>query len=133
MKQRNRADVYDRLYVLADKLLKRTNACATCPVGCHGKDVMPSKIGCCFGCPHSGPQGCTVESLACKLWLCSRELGGLRSLMRPGLLERKLDRLRRIAEHYNIYVARASKEESLANGYDPDPWAFNTRRKRYEK
>lgn len=26
--------------------------------------------GCCGGCKHLTPTGCSVESLACKLWLC---------------------------------------------------------------
>jgi hypothetical protein len=59
------SDLYSRFYQEGSRALKTHDPCkwsnGQCAAGTHG---------CCQGCKHLGPEGCTVEALACKLWLC---------------------------------------------------------------
>lgn len=122
LKPRDRAEVYDRLCILADKLLKKFSACSSCPITakCTLFRHKYSKSWCCGGCPHLGPSGCTVQALGCKLHLCSAEKG--RQTKRGSReLQLRLYRLQRIAFHYKIWMARADKQESLEHG-DKDFW-----------
>ncbi len=116
LKPRDRAKVHSQLYRLASRLLTRHKACATCKVGCPTRQYTMS--WCCKGCPHLSPQGCTVEALACKLWLCYRE----EDRQREGRLEARLRRLQAIAVHYSVYVPRGSKEQALKYGHHSDVW-----------
>lgn len=124
LKERDRSEVYDKLYDLAARLLRGANACANCPVKSPPRKLGDllwrerSKTWCCGGCRHTSDTGCTVKALGCKLWLCGNADSGW--TLRLG---RRLDKLVRIATHYNVYVARASKEESLKHGFG-DPWAL---------
>lgn len=55
---------------LLDDFLKKHNPCNIRPSASgHGVDCNGGH-GCCHGCRHLGDGGCTVESLACKMWLC---------------------------------------------------------------
>jgi len=66
-------DRYNELYAKAQEVLIRINPCeiaimdgkATC-VGAYKRDTGL----CCHGCQHLAATGCSIESLACKLWLC---------------------------------------------------------------
>lgn len=124
LKERERGEVYDRLVRLADKILAKYQPCGKCPVGCPTQRL--SKAWCCGGCPKLGPQGCTVQALACKLWVCRNNM----ILIKPRGKDRecfaRLDRLTRIARHYEIYVGRASKEESLHYGAQGLWWCPGT-------
>ena len=60
-----KSKLYDALYAEAGNLLRINNPCKWKDGKCAGY-----KDGCCGGCAHLGPNGCTVEALACKLWLC---------------------------------------------------------------
>lgn len=106
MKIRDRGEVYDRLVVLADRVLNKGSACATCPIGC--KTLEPSRAWCCDGCPMLGPTGCTVKALGCKLHLCDSE--ALKVSLHTW---DRLERLKAIAVKYNMWYARANKEQSL--------------------
>lgn len=69
--------LYDRIYAIADKLLKKHNPCnihvknsrlyCSChTAGCHKKYML-----CCNGCKYGvSEHGCTVKALGCKLFLC---------------------------------------------------------------
>jgi hypothetical protein len=57
--------LYSELYKLGEEVLKNNNPCKISNGKCMAGDF------CCQGCEHLGPQGCTVEALSCKLWLCS--------------------------------------------------------------
>lgn len=104
----NRSKMYDRLYAAADRVLKKHDPCAGCPVGCtNGIPVMHTKLWCCSGCKYLGPDGCTVQALACKLWLCSK---ATRNNPRA---KRLLSRLQRLAGRYGFLVFRGSKEDNL--------------------
>jgi hypothetical protein len=60
--------VYDELCYLADVALKKHNPCQFDTVT--KKCLRGKKNGCCTGCPHLTNTGCSVQSLACKLWVC---------------------------------------------------------------
>lgn len=108
--ERNRA-IYDRLCVIADRLLARYNPCA----GCQGCDLIkPQPYDCCEGCPFLGPQGCTTSCLACKLWLCAEPENKANLDARKTRLIHQMWRLKRIAIKLNLHYARALPEEVLA-------------------
>lgn len=114
-KNRTREYVHDRLYLLADKMLKRHNPCHKCIVhNCFNE--TPQR--CCEGCPHFN-NGCTVQALYCKLWLCDR--------IRNRKLRARLQSLYRIAKKYDLLVVRASREETLEFGEqlaDDEWWIY---------
>lgn len=61
---------YDRLYNEAEMWLKANNPCQISCGKCVGR--YKNDLGlCCEGCKHLTPSGCSVKSLACKIWLCS--------------------------------------------------------------
>lgn len=68
------SEKYDELYDKADKLLKECNPCKIKCGSCQANRIDPkynsTKQLCCGGCPY-WKNGCTVKSLACKLWLCT--------------------------------------------------------------
>lgn len=105
----DKAEIYDRLYAMAGKVLDKHQPCATC-----GRcEYFGGRTrGCCEGCPFLSPQGCTIQSLGCKLWLCHDErLFGWPLHPR---VRHQLKRLERIANRHGINFARATKEEALA-------------------
>lgn len=106
-KARTREEVHDKLYALADKLLKRHNPCANCwAKNCYREH---STQRCCEGCIYfKEGVGCTTQALYCKLWLCAKP--------RQPELRKKLRRLWSIADKYGLLVARASREETLEFG-----------------
>jgi hypothetical protein len=64
--------------------------------------------GCCHGCKHLGPEGCTVESLACRLWVCFK-------LDNHDNLRHELLALRQAAYQARLPMDfRASLEENFA-------------------
>jgi hypothetical protein len=60
-------EIHEKLYAEASRILEDTNPCqwkdGNCFAGTHG---------CCQGCKHLGPTGCTVKSLSCRVWLCAQ-------------------------------------------------------------
>lgn len=118
-KNRTREYVHDRLYALAAKMLERHNPCHGCIVNnCFNDD---SEARCCEGCPYfKEGQGCTVQALYCKLWLCSY----LKRSASNWYLMDRMHTLQRIAEKYGLLVARASREETLEFGerLATNPW-----------
>lgn len=122
LKPRDRAEVYDKLYALAAKILDKSRACSTCPIGSCTKFLgrfteTYTKSWCCYGCPHLGDNGCTVQALGCKLWLCTKEMGSL-----PFRWEKKIAKLEEIAKYYGIHMARADKQQSLQYGQHKPFW-----------
>lgn len=114
LKERDRSEVYDQLYDLAARILVRMDACSTCPIGTSCK--ANTRSWCCGGCKHLGPQGCTVKSLSCKLWLCTKEHGRQDLELHHNYLRDRLYKLTTIARYYNLYVLRGSKEQALEFG-----------------
>jgi hypothetical protein len=102
---------FDRLYAAACKALEDHDPCAVRGGQCY------SMRFCCGGCRHLGPEGCTVESLHCRLWVCgpldwihiSRANG--KKAYSP--LLGKLRRLTALADRYGFRIWRGTKEESI--------------------
>lgn len=69
-------NLYDELYRRADAVLKRINPCqienadgyVSCVASRAGRECQGEL--CCSRCNHLGVDGCRVQALACKLWLC---------------------------------------------------------------
>jgi len=123
--KRSREEAYDKLYGLAVRVLAKMDACNKCPIskGCNELgEFHYSKKWCCSGCPHAGPTGCTVEALACRLWLCDPESG--RQYRRNNILRKRLAILRNIAVKYDLYLARGNKEETLEHGHKGLWWLY---------
>ena len=65
--------MYDQLYQAGQAVLARagtSNPCLVANGRCAKGPLENGATWCCVGCVHLGPRGCTVEALACKLWLC---------------------------------------------------------------
>lgn len=116
------SEKYDELYEKADKLLKEYNPCKIKCGSCQANRIDPKYNStnqlCCGGCPH-WKNGCTVKSLACKLWLCGPVQGKF-----PYLYNKNSERIRELAhkleairnEAYKVgipLVFRGSKEENI--------------------
>jgi len=90
-------ELYDRVYAVADSLIKRYDPCRVEKVGkgviCadRGRSYLKFEsarnVTCCECCVYLGPNGCTVKCISCKLFLC-REIAD----QHPEL-DRKLKRL----------------------------------------
>jgi len=113
---------FDELYAAAMETLKGFNPCQIRGGACYSIRTFPERHKnapfCCTGCPHLGPEGCTVESIYCRLWICEplekvhvKRVAGVRT---PSPLERRLRKLRRRSEHFGFQVFRGTKEESIA-------------------
>lgn len=123
LKPRDRSEVYDQLYRLAQRILSRGNACRTCPIKRHeATKEQRCRSWCCDGCPNLGEHGCTVQALGCSLWLCGSDDSRQYSRGKLSTMAKRLQKLQRIASHYEVHVARASKEESLQYGPLKDFW-----------
>lgn len=99
--------VYDRLFEEGVDLFK-SNPCNLTKDAITGRVSCRDGIPCCGKCVHLGPEGCTVQALACKLWMCHTM-----DKMFPEL-SMKLGALRREALTQNVPLYfRRSKEETL--------------------
>jgi len=67
-------DIYSKLSHTASAIIGDRCGIQTSPdgrVSCLDSRAKGYVIGCCCnGCPHLSNSGCTVESLACRLWTC---------------------------------------------------------------
>lgn len=83
-------DLYSKLYRIAQSIIKAENPCQIRVedgiVSCidtrayadkYGKDaenkkalLLHQQTLCCTGCADLGPEGCRVEALSCKVWIC---------------------------------------------------------------
>lgn len=116
------SELYGRLCGIADKVLAKRKPCQKCKACVYHGGI---KTGCCIGCPLLGPEGCTTQALACKLWLCY-DAARLDSLAMY-----QLDRLVSIAREHGIYFARATKEEALSlEAVGKSVWYFSHSRRR---
>ena len=101
---------YDRIYDAANDALKRHNPCQiqrdeAGVVSCadtrrsaqnkYGTPVEKAQSLCCGGCQHLSPQGCTVKSLSCKLWLCTTIRGGFKHEATHPVLVAEIEALRK--------------------------------------
>jgi hypothetical protein len=114
---------FDRLYEQASRLLGRHQPCAIHDGSCYSMRSDPQRhrrmkmAFCCGGCAHLGPQGCTVESLHCKLFICE-PLEKLHIKRKDGRrvhspLVVALRKLTAQADKYAFRVFRGTREESI--------------------
>lgn len=101
---------YLELWEMGKAVFDKLNPCkivnSTCDNPNYGKDLGL----CCGGCRHLGPQGCTVQSLGCKLWTCYH----LQSNPNNKELLKELAVLRSEAYKHDIPMGvRASFEENF--------------------
>jgi hypothetical protein len=116
------SEKYDELYDKADKLLKEYNPCRIKCGSCQANRIDPkynsTKQLCCGGCPY-WKNGCTVKSLACKLWLCGPVQGKFpypnnKKTELVSELVGKLEDIRNEAYKAGIpLLFRGSKEENM--------------------
>jgi hypothetical protein len=107
---------YDELYNKADKLFKKYNPCKIqnrkCIVGkhcCCGNEYKTIEEG---RCKYLTENGCSVKSLACKLWLCYNIFWKEDNKITE--LNNKLEKLRDKAIELKLaYFYRTSKEDVL--------------------
>lgn len=128
----SREEAHRRLYKLASRVLERSNPCGGCPVkkakcSTLSRERHYSKEWCCSGCKYSSENGCTVEALGCKLYLC---YGGP-SKHASNYVRKRLHTLQLIADEYNVWYARASAEDVLSLNSREDFWVFYYERKEY--
>jgi hypothetical protein len=114
---------FDRLYAQADQALAQHQPCRIEGGSCYSMRTDPARhrrmkmAFCCGGCQHLGPQGCTVESLHCKLFICE-PLEKLHIRRKDGQrvyspLAKALRRLIAQADKYAFRVFRGTREESI--------------------
>ena len=112
-----KGQLYDILIALGQQTLDRYNPCEWRNGKCRKMRSSKGEKGCCEGCGHLGAEGCTVQSLACILWLCDEE----KEVFRECEIELKI--LRQVADSCSIpYVIRRSREENFTlNKFPPFP------------
>lgn len=107
-----REGLYDLFYQDAASVLDVLNPCrfAVTPKGVTCAAGTP----CCHQCDHLSKRGCTVQSLACKMWLCPevtyRWAATASSLFADGLLRR----IQRTCQQQGVpHGFRASRQENF--------------------
>lgn len=112
--------LYDKLFNRAQTLFKEYNPCdIQCDkdgyISCRGYTACKDNQLCCTSptCKHWTPIGCSVQSLSCKLWICS--IIGVYYPIPSDEFYEKLHNLRLIADHYGLRVFRGTKRDSIMN------------------
>jgi hypothetical protein len=112
---------FDQLYAAAAEALKVHDPCQVRGGACLSMREYPenhvNEPFCCTGCKHLGPQGCTVESLHCKLWTCmpidnvniSRRKG--QRVLSPLFVQ--LKKIREEGRKHHFLIWRGTREESI--------------------
>ena len=98
--------LYDDLYEEADFIIKRNNPCQIKDGKCFAGQP------CCTNCAHLKNNGCTVKSLACKLWLCYKLREHLKTKGKAHMVG-MLDGIHAIAVKLDFNVFRGTKNENL--------------------
>jgi len=75
MDAKAKRDLYDILIALGQQTMDHHNPCDWRKGKCRRMRSLEDDKGCCVGFEHLGAEGCTVESLACTLWLCEDQKG----------------------------------------------------------
>jgi hypothetical protein len=111
MTEEQRSKKYDELYIKATKVLDEFNPCkienGTCARGRkHGLNF------CCYGCNNLSDNGCKVQSLYCKTWICETAAKAMKEEYRT--FNRLMAEIDDEARKYGMYIFRAGKTECLA-------------------
>jgi hypothetical protein len=117
-------ELYEILFNIGQQIIDHHDPCEWKDGACRRmRSSDPDAEVCCKGCPHLGETGCTVKSLACKLWLC----GDSSNRFKECMTELKI--IRMVADYCGIpYGDRKSKEEDF--GRLPGEKNSQTRRHR---
>ncbi len=116
LKLETKGQLYDILLAMGQQTLDYYNPCDWRNGNCRRMRLSKDDKGCCEGCEHLSPNGCTVQPLACKLWLCESQ----RNIFRECEIELKV--LRQVADYCGIpYEMRRSKEENFTLQSQPAP------------
>lgn len=111
--------LYEALCERADALLVKHDPCKWNP---QEKDCARKSNGCCMGCPYlSLETGCTIQSLACKLWICPEIYQ-----VTPHHIIREFSVIWQTAQEHNLLTFRGDKWESVRNAKFP-----NANKRRY--
>ncbi len=104
-------ELYDSLFNIGQQILDHFDPCDWRNGECRRmRSSEPDTEACCKGCVHLGENGCTVNSLACKLWLCADPSNQSKECLN------ELRILRMVADYSGIpYRDRKSKEEDFSN------------------
>ncbi len=102
-------EVYDILFNIGKQIIDHYNPCQWKNGKCGRMRSSETETEvCCKGCQHLGENGCTVKSLACKLWLCE----GQSNLFKGCTAELKI--LRMVADYCGVPCGeRQSKEQDF--------------------
>jgi hypothetical protein len=101
-------ELYGYLFRKTDGIMRKYNPCNVLKGKCVGGEF------CCSGCEYNGNTGCTVESLACKLWLCDKVI--------PKIPKQDMQNLRSIsliAMEYRLLIARGSYDDLMSRTQKP--------------
>ena len=113
---------YDSLYKSATAVLEKHDPCQIQKGQCYSMRTAPENHKnapfCCTGCVYLKADGCSVESLFCKLWVCD-PLHAANKTKEHGLVKKskllvELAALRKSAVKYNLHLFRGSKEDNVA-------------------
>jgi len=100
--------IYDFLYTAADQIIRKYNPCQV-QSSSDGLVECASDIGlCCNGCEYLDDNGCMVNSVCCKLHICSA------AEIRQPYIANKLYDIRKIASRYRLMSFRASRQDTYA-------------------
>ena len=112
--------IYDRIYELANRMLRRYNPCKIDHSGiCMRTRARKEHHSncCCEGCKYLSSNGCKVKALPCKLWTCYF----VQKDPKNAHLIKRLDLLLRISYKYGLYGFRNEREEivkiAMSEGY----------------
>jgi hypothetical protein len=98
--------LYDRLYEIADFLLKKHNPCGHSNGKCGGMKTYTFQGGCCGECEHLRANGCSVKALYCKLWVCGA--------VNTEILHKQLKALINIASYNDLLDCRERRQYTMA-------------------
>lgn len=101
------SDLYDSLYQQGTDAFAKYNPC-NFHKDSEGKVRCSAGEPCCGGCKYLGPDGCTTNSLACKLWICYTL-----DKQQPQLVVELKELHRQVKEAKLPLVFRGSKEDSF--------------------
>jgi hypothetical protein len=89
-------------------------------------NTFPKKVdnfnGCCVGCKHLGKNGCTVEALACRAWICGSAYTDIRhnksksTKFNPTL--KSLSYLNHRIHRWALYVCRGDRKQTIEHALE---------------
>jgi len=122
------SEIYDDLYARASAIVAKYNPCKITKGKCHAGRCVKDGL-CCGGCRFLGENGCTTQSLICKVWLCFVGVRGYgRDERTDSVVNLYFDEMQPIIKemkHYALDSPRCDKEyaiESVLRSGQSVPW-----------